>query len=333
MSVIESIIDIPAEHEKKIYGNFDENIKKIERTLHVTIISRDSQIKIIGGEVAAKRAKKVFEQLFKLSLRGNEITEQNVDYALSLSFEDNEQAIVELDDDMICRTAAGKPVKPKTLGQKHYVDEIRKKMIVFGIGPAGTGKTYLAMAMAITALKNDEVNRIILTRPAIEAGENLGFLPGDLQSKVDPYLRPLYDALYQIMGAESFMHNSEKGIIEVAPLAYMRGRTLNDSFIILDEAQNTTPEQMKMFLTRFGFGSKMVITGDITQIDLPNGKNSGLKQAAYVLQKTPGVGIIRFGEADVVRHEIVAAIIRAYENYDSRRQKQREADNDNNAGK
>ena len=324
MSVIESIIDIPAEHEKKIYGNFDENINKIERTLHVTIISRDSQIKIIGGEVAAKRAKKVFEQLFKLSLRGNEITEQNVDYALSLSFEDNEQAIVELDDDMICRTAAGKPVKPKTLGQKHYVDEIRKKMIVFGIGPAGTGKTYLAMAMAITALKNDEVNRIILTRPAIEAGENLGFLPGDLQSKVDPYLRPLYDALYQIMGAESFMHNSEKGIIEVAPLAYMRGRTLDNAFIILDEAQNTTPAQMKMFLTRIGFGSKVIVTGDLTQKDLPRDAVSGLDVALKVLSKVEDISFVNLTNKDVVRHPLVQKIVKAYEEYDEKMAKKKQ---------
>ena len=324
MSVIESIIDIPAEHEKKIYGNFDENIKKIERTLHVTIISRDSQIKIIGGEVAAKRAKKVFEQLFKLSLRGNEITEQNVDYALSLSFEDNEEAIVELDDDMICRTAAGKPVKPKTLGQKHYVDEIRKKMIVFGIGPAGTGKTYLAMAMAITALKNDEVNRIILTRPAIEAGENLGFLPGDLQSKVDPYLRPLYDALYQIMGAESFMHNSEKGIIEVAPLAYMRGRTLDNAFIILDEAQNTTPAQMKMFLTRIGFGSKVIVTGDLTQKDLPRDAVSGLDVALKVLSKVEDISFVNLTNKDVVRHPLVQKIVKAYEEYDEKMAKKKQ---------
>ena len=327
MSVIESIIDIPAEHEKNIYGKFDENIKKIERTLHVTIISRDSQIKIIGGEVAAKRAKKVFEQLFKLSLRGNEITEQNVDYALSLSFEDNEQAIVELDDDMICRTAAGKPVKPKTLGQKHYVDEIRKKMIVFGIGPAGTGKTYLAMAMAITDLKNDEVNRIILTRPAIEAGESLGFLPGDLQSKVDPYLRPLYDALYQIMGAESFMHNSEKGIIEVAPLAYMRGRTLDNAFIILDEAQNTTPAQMKMFLTRIGFGSKVIVTGDLTQKDLPRDAVSGLDVALKVLSKVEDISFVNLTNKDVVRHPLVQKIVKAYEEYDekiSKKKQQRE---------
>ena len=283
MSVIESIIDIPAEHEKKIYGNFDENIKKIERTLHVTIISRDSQIKIIGGEVAAKRAKKVFEQLFKLSLRGNEITEQNVDYALSLSFEDNEQAIVELDDDMICRTAAGKPVKPKTLGQKHYVDEIRKKMIVFGIGPAGTGKTYLAMAMAITALKND-----------------------------------------QIMGAESFMHNSEKGIIEVAPLAYMRGRTLDNAFIILDEAQNTTPAQMKMFLTRIGFGSKVIVTGDLTQKDLPRDAVSGLDVALKVLSKVEDISFVNLTNKDVVRHPLVQKIVKAYEEYDEKMAKKKQ---------
>ena len=333
MSVIETMIDIPAEHERNVCGQFDAYLKKIERTLHVTMIARDGEIKLIGPEKTIGQAKSVFNNLIQLSMRGNTITEQNVDYALSLSFTENDDQILEIDKDIICRTIMGKPVKPKTLGQKHYVDSIRKKMIVFGIGPAGTGKTYLAMAMAIQAFKNGEVGRIILTRPAIEAGEKLGFLPGDLQSKIDPYLRPLYDALYQIMGAESYQHNSEKGLIEVAPLAYMRGRTLDNAYIILDEAQNTTQAQMKMFLTRFGFGSKMVITGDITQIDLPNGKNSGLKQAAYVLQKTPGVGIIRFGEADVVRHEIVAAIIRAYENYDSRRQKQREADNDNNAGK
>ena len=324
MSLSELIIDIPAEYEINVFGQFDTYIKKIERTLHVTIISRDSQIKIIGGEVAAKRAKKVFEQLFKLSLRGNEITEQNVDYALSLSFEDNEQAIVELDDDMICRTAAGKPVKPKTLGQKHYVDEIRKKMIVFGIGPAGTGKTYLAMAMAITALKNDEVNRIILTRPAIEAGENLGFLPGDLQSKVDPYLRPLYDALYQIMGAESFMHNSEKGIIEVAPLAYMRGRTLDNAFIILDEAQNTTPAQMKMFLTRIGFGSKVIVTGDLTQKDLPRDAVSGLDVALKVLSKVEDISFVNLTNKDVVRHPLVQKIVKAYEEYDEKMAKKKQ---------
>lgn len=318
MSVIENIIDIPMEHQKNVFGKFDEYIKKIERTLHVTIISRDSEIKIIGGETSALRAKKVFEQLIELSKRGNEITEQNVDYALSLSFEEKEEAITMLDDDIICRTSMGKPVKPKTLGQKHYVDEIRDKMIVFGIGPAGTGKTYLAMAMAITALKNDEVGKIILTRPAIEAGENLGFLPGDLQSKVDPYLRPLYDALYQIMGAESFIHNSEKGIIEVAPLAYMRGRTLDNAFIILDEAQNTTPAQMKMFLTRIGFGSKVIVTGDRTQKDLPANVTSGLDVALKVLNKVEDIGFVYLDNNDVVRHPLVQKIVKAYEDYDNK---------------
>lgn len=318
MSVIENIIDIPMEHEKNVFGQFDYNIKKIEKTLHVTIISRDGQLKIIGGEVAAKRARHVFEQLMELSKRGNEITEQNVDYALSLSFDEKESVMLELDDDIICRTVMGKLVKPKTLGQKSYVDQIRKKMIVFGIGPAGTGKTYLAMAMAINALKNNEVNKIILTRPAIEAGENLGFLPGDLQSKVDPYLRPLYDALYQIMGAESFISNSEKGIIEVAPLAYMRGRTLDNAFIILDEAQNTTPAQMKMFLTRIGFGSKVIVTGDRTQKDLPRDTVSGLEVALRVLKNVDDIGFSFLDNNDVVRHPLVQKIVKAYEEYENK---------------
>lgn len=318
MSVIEHIIDIPTEHEKNVFGQFDYNIKKIERTLHVTIIARDSEIKIIGGEIAAKRAKSVFNQLIELSKRGNQITEQNVDYALSLCFEEKESLIVELDDSIICRTSMGKPVKPKTLGQKKYVEQIRDKMIVFGIGPAGTGKTYLAMAMAITALKNNEVNKIILTRPAIEAGENLGFLPGDLQSKVDPYLRPLYDALYQIMGAESFISNSEKGIIEVAPLAYMRGRTLDNAFIILDEAQNTTPAQMKMFLTRIGFGSKVIVTGDRTQKDLPRDAVSGLEVALKVLKEVDDISFVFLDNNDVVRHPLVQKIVKAYEDYDNK---------------
>lgn len=320
MSVIESIVDIPAVYEKKVFGQFDFNIKKIERTLHVTIISRDNELKIIGGEDATRRAKNVFHQLIELARRGNEITEQNVDYALSLCFEEKEAAIVELDDSIICRTVMGKPIKPKTLGQKSYVDLIRDKMIVFGIGPAGTGKTYLAMAMAITALRNNEVNKIILTRPAIEAGENLGFLPGDLQSKVDPYLRPLYDALYQIMGAESFITNTEKGIIEVAPLAYMRGRTLDNAFIILDEAQNTTPAQMKMFLTRIGFGSKVIVTGDRTQKDLPRDVVSGLDVALKVLKKVDDIGFAFLDNNDVVRHPLVQKIVKAYEEYEEKRQ-------------
>ena len=318
MSVIENIMNIPAEHEKNVFGSFDGNIKKIERTLHVTVIARDSQVKIIGSDVAAKRARSVFEQLIELSKRGNTITEQNVDYALSLSYDNKESAIVDLDDNIICRTVMGKPVKPKTLGQKKYVDQIRERMIVFGIGPAGTGKTYLAMAMAITALKNNEVNKIILTRPAIEAGENLGFLPGDLQSKVDPYLRPLYDALYQIMGAESFISNSEKGIIEVAPLAYMRGRTLDNAFIILDEAQNTTPAQMKMFLTRIGFGSKVIVTGDRTQKDLPRDQVSGLDVAMKVLKDVEDISFVFLDNNDVVRHPLVQKIVKAYEDYEKR---------------
>ena len=256
-------------------------------------------------------------QLLELSKRGNVITEQNVNYALSLAAEAKESAIVEIDKDCICHTINGKPVKPKTLGQKAYVDAIRQKMIVFGMGPAGTGKTYLAMAMAINALKNNEVNKIILTRPAIEAGEKLGFLPGDLQSKVDPYLRPLYDALFQIMGAESFNANMEKGLIEVAPLAYMRGRTLDNAFIILDEAQNTTPAQMKMFLTRLGFNSKMVITGDITQIDLPNGAKSGLKDCIKILKNIDDIGTCFFDEKDVVRHRLVQDIIKAYAKFEN----------------
>ena len=260
----------------------------------------------------------MFEQLTKLAERGNEITEQNINYILELHQESKESAIVEIDQDIICHSINGKPIKPKTLGQKNYADEIRNKMIVFGIGPAGTGKTYLAMAMAITAFKNEEVSRIILTRPAIEAGEKLGFLPGDLQSKVDPYLRPLYDALYQIMGAESFQKNMEKGLIEVAPLAYMRGRTLDNAFIILDEAQNTTPAQMKMFLTRIGFGSKVVVTGDATQKDLAPGAASGLDVALKVLRKVDEIAVCRLTSADVVRHPLVQKIVKAYDDYENK---------------
>ena len=285
MGMIETTVDIPAEHQANVFGQFDAFAKKIERTLHVTLIARDDTVKILGEETVALQAKSVLEQLTALARRGNQIQEQNVNYTLALSMEQSEGKVLEIDDDIICHTLQGKPIKPKTLGQKKYVDAIRKQMIVFGLGPAGTGKTYLAMAMAITAFKNNEVGRIILTRPAIEAGEKLGFLPGDLQSKIDPYLRPLYDALYQIMGAESFLKNSEKGLIEVAPLAYMRGRTLDNAFIILDEAQNTTPAQMKMFLTRIGFGSKVVITGDSTQKDLPAGQTSGLDVAINVVKK------------------------------------------------
>ena len=265
MALTELAFDLPVDHMANVFGQFDDHMKKIERALNVTVVVRDGQMKLLGDGGSVQSASHVFEQLLILSQRGNTITAQNVDYVLELAREKKETSIVAIDEDLICHTTNGKPIKPKTLGQKAYVDAIRKDMIVFGTGPAGTGKTYLAMAMAITAFKNESVGRIILTRPAIEAGEKLGFLPGDLQSKIDPYLRPLYDALHQIMGAESFARNSEKGLIEVAPLAYMRGRTLDNAFIILDEAQNTTPAQMKMFLTRIGFGSKVVITGDATQ--------------------------------------------------------------------
>jgi phosphate starvation-inducible PhoH-like protein len=321
MSITETIIDIPIEHEKNVFGSFDSYIKIIEKTLNVTIIERNGEIKVVGNAEDVAKAKSVFLQLLELSKRGNSITEQQVNYALSLSFEEKEKEIVEIDKELICHTVNGKPIKPKTIGQKSYVDKIRKKMIVFGIGPAGTGKTYLAMAMAITAFKNDEVNKIILTRPAIEAGEKLGFLPGDLQSKVDPYLRPLYDALHQIMGSEAYIKNSEKGLIEVAPLAYMRGRTLENAFIILDEAQNTTPAQMKMFLTRIGYGSKVVVTGDLTQKDLPRGSLSGLDMAIKVLSKIDDLGFSYLTGQDVVRHPLVQKIVKAYDAYEDRQKR------------
>jgi len=317
MSIVESILDIPMEHSKNVFGQFDEYIKKIEKTLKVTIIARDSNVKVIGPEISTKRATAVIHNLVELSKRNNNVTEQNVNYALSLSLEDNQDAILEVDKNLVCRTISGKPIKPKTLGQKQYVDMIRSNTIVFGIGPAGTGKTYLAMAMAIDAFKNNEVGKLILTRPAIEAGEKLGFLPGDLQSKVDPYLRPLYDALYQIMGSENFMANMEKGLIEVAPLAYMRGRTLENAFIILDEAQNTTPAQMKMFLTRIGFGSKVIITGDRTQKDLPKDAISGLDVAINVLQNVEDIAFVKLTNQDVVRHPLVQKIVKAYEEYEN----------------
>ena len=317
MSLNEVSINIPENQVSNVFGQFDVHIQKIERALGVTVVLRGDQLKVIGNEANAKAAISVFTQLITLANRGNVITEQNVNYALALLDESKESAIVDIDKDIICHTINGKPVKPKTIGQKQYVEAIRKKMIVFGMGPAGTGKTYLAMAMAITAFKNNEVNRIILTRPAIEAGEKLGFLPGDLQSKIDPYLRPLYDALYQIMGAESFQRNMEKGLIEVAPLAYMRGRTLDNAFIILDEAQNTTPAQMKMFLTRIGFGSKVVVTGDATQKDLAPGAKSGLDVALRVLKKIDDIGICNLTSQDVVRHPLVQKIVQAYDDYEN----------------
>jgi len=324
MSIVEMMMELPAEHSKNIFGQFDAYAKLIERNLGVTLIVRDDKLKILGSQESAEKAKRVIAQLCLLSERGNTISEQNVTYALSLLPQEKEAQITEIDKELICHTIQGKPIKPKTLGQKQYVDMIRKKMIVFGVGPAGTGKTYLAMAMGITAFKNDEVSRIILTRPAIEAGEKLGFLPGDLQSKVDPYLRPLYDALYQIMGADSFTKNMEKGLIEVAPLAYMRGRTLDNAFIILDEAQNTTPAQMKMFLTRIGFGSKVIITGDLSQKDLPSGATSGLDVALRVLRKIDDIGICELTSQDVVRHPLVQKIVHAYDEYEQKTAKRQE---------
>ena len=324
MGEIEKIIDIPADHERNVCGRLDENLTKIERTLHVNMIERDGAMKIIGPEEAVEKAASVFRNLVELSKRGNVITEQNVSYALSLSFDEGEHRILEIDSDQICHTSAGRPVKPKTLGQKQYVDLIRNKMITFGIGPAGTGKTYLAMAMAIQAFRDGDAERIILTRPAMEAGEKLGFLPGDLQSKIDPYLRPLYDALYQIMGAETYLHNAEKGLIEVAPLAYMRGRTLDNAYIILDEAQNTTPAQMKMFLTRIGFGSKAIITGDLTQKDLPANQASGLDTAMRVLAGIDEIGFCRLTSRDVVRHPLVQKIVDAYDKYEKKEERRAE---------
>lgn len=313
----EFILDIEIEHAKNISGAFDVYIKKLERTFSVSILERSEGIKITGSDLDVTTVKNILTELYELSKRGNVITEQNVDYAIAMAIENKNNALLEVDADLICHTMLGKPVKPKTLGQMQYVDAIRKNMITFGIGPAGTGKTYLAMAMAITAFKNEEVSRIILTRPAIEAGEKLGFLPGDLQSKIDPYLRPLYDALYQIMGADAFIKNSEKGLIEVAPLAYMRGRTLDNAYIILDEAQNTTPSQMKMFLTRIGFGSKVVITGDRTQKDLPRDQISGLDTAMKILGKIEGIKFCTLTSHDVVRHPLVQKIVKAYEEYES----------------
>lgn len=327
MSVVEKRLNVPNEHIQNVCGQFDAYFKKIERHLKVSLVFRDSELKVIGEEACVNKAVDVVTQLLVLSERGNTITEQNVDYALSLSATERTEDIVELDKDVICHTIQGKAVKPKTLGQQEYVKQMKEQMIVFGVGPAGTGKTYLAMAMAITAFKNNEVNRIILTRPAIEAGEKLGFLPGDLQSKVDPYLRPLYDALYQIMGADAFMKNMEKGLIEVAPLAYMRGRTLDNAFVVLDEAQNTTPAQMKMFLTRIGFGSKAVITGDLTQKDLPVDTKSGLEVALKVLGNIDEIGISNLTSLDVVRHPLVQKIVKAYDEYEAKQTKNRSKSN------
>ncbi len=296
-----------------LFGNFDENIRLVEKTLDVAIINRGSEIKIGGEPEKVDNALKVIQNLIAIAQRGETIGENEVRYVMSQVELGNEEELEELGKDCVCIASRGTPIKAKTLGQKKYVESIKNNAIVFGIGPAGTGKTYLAVAMAVAAFKNKDVNRIILTRPAVEAGEKLGFLPGDMQDKVDPYLRPLYDALGDMLGGEAFHKNIERGLIEVAPLAYMRGRTLDDAFIILDEAQNTTPEQMKMFLTRMGFSSKIVVTGDITQVDLPSDKKSGLKDAETVLKNVEGIEFLYLSEKDVVRHPLVQKIVKAYE--------------------
>ena len=315
--MFEQVINVDRmEQAVSLFGSFDENIKLLEKTFNVKIHSRGSDIKVTGEAEDVSKGIKAINGLLMLINRGEVLNEQNVRYVISLVGDGNEDKLSTMSNDCICITSKGKPIKPKTLGQKKYVESIKENTIVLGVGPAGTGKTYLAVAMAVNAFRAKEVNRIILTRPAVEAGEKLGFLPGDLQSKVDPYLRPLYDALFDMLGAENFQKYLERGNIEVAPLAYMRGRTLDDSFIILDEAQNTTPEQMKMFLTRMGFNSKVVVTGDVTQIDLPDGKKSGLVEVTKVLKNIEQIDIVRFTEKDVVRHKLVQDIIKAYEKYE-----------------
>mgnify|MGYP000991036346 FL=1 len=303
----------------ELFGNFDENVKMIEDSLKVDIIARGNEVKIKGDEERVKLAEKLINNLIGMLQKGEQLDAQSISYAIGLVMAGHEEKIKDLGSEVICLTHRGKQIRSKTLGQKNYIEAMKKCDIVFSIGPAGTGKTYLAIAMAVSAMRNREVSRIILTRPAVEAGEKLGFLPGDLQDKVDPYLRPLYDALYDILGGETYMKYRERGVIEVAPLAYMRGRTLDDSFIILDEAQNTTPEQMKMFLTRMGFGSKIVVTGDITQIDLPTGKNSGLVEATKILKGIKGLDIVYLSEKDVVRHHMVQKIVLAYDRYNAKK--------------
>ena len=306
------------EQAVNIFGSFDENIRLIEAEFHVVVTNREGELRINGEPEDAMLAAKAVGALLTLSSRGESIGEQTVRYVIGLARSGQEDKVTELTQDVICITAKGRPVKAKTIGQKRYVESVLKNTVTIGVGPAGTGKTYLAVAAAVAAFREKQVNRIILTRPAVEAGERLGFLPGDLQSKVDPYLRPLYDALFDMLGAETYQKYLERGNIEVAPLAYMRGRTLDDSFIILDEAQNTSREQMKMFLTRMGFNSKVVITGDVTQIDLPADKTSGLKEAIRVLRDVEGIGICQLTDQDVVRHVMVQRIIKAYDDYYNR---------------
>lgn len=318
MSNSERKIQIPMNYMASIFGNFDQHIHTIEKTLKVSFTVRGEDIKVVGEEEQIHLAIKVIKELVGFAEKGDNIDEQLVKYIMNLVKKNKDEDLLKVNTDIVTMTYVGKPIKAKTTGQKEYIDNIRKNMVVFGIGPAGTGKTYLAMAMAINAFRKNEVNKIILTRPAIEAGEKLGFLPGDLQSKVDPYLRPLYDALFEIMGPENFEKNMEKGLIEVAPLAYMRGRTLNNAFIVLDEAQNTTPQQMKMFLTRLGFNSKAIITGDLTQIDLPSDKKSGLNEAGKILKDVDGVAFSYLDRSDVVRHPLVQRIVDAYEVFESK---------------
>ena len=310
-------------HLVNLFGSYDENLRLIQDELGVTVITRGSDIKITGSQQDVDRAYSCIESLLRIAENGDDITLQQVRYILSMAGEAAGEEIAALSDGGICVTSTGKIIKPKTLGQKHYIDMIDKNTITFGVGPAGTGKTFLAVSMAVKALRAHDITKIILTRPAVEAGEKLGFLPGDLQTQVDPYLRPLYDALFEMLGAESFSKLQERGSIEVAPLAYMRGRTLDEAFVILDEAQNTSPEQMKMFLTRLGFNSKMVITGDITQIDLPDPRKSGLIEAVKVLKGIKDIGINYFSEKDVVRHRLVQDIVKAYEVYNSERMRKR----------
>lgn len=315
--MFEQVINVERmEQAVSLFGSFDENIRLIESEFDVKVVSRGSEIKVTGDPENVSKGSRAINGLLTLINKGETLSDQNVRYVISLVNEGNENKLQGMSTDCICITSKGKPVKPKTLGQKKYIEAIRNNTVTIGVGPAGTGKTYLAVALAVTAFRAKEVNRIILTRPAVEAGERLGFLPGDLQSKIDPYLRPLYDALFDMLGAENFQKQLERGNIEVAPLAYMRGRTLDDSFIILDEAQNTTREQMKMFLTRLGFNSKMVVTGDITQIDLPDGRKSGLVDAVKILKNINNIDIVRFSERDVVRHKLVQDIIKAYEKHE-----------------
>ncbi len=331
---MEQIVSVDRmEQAVSLFGRLDENIRLIEQQYRVSVVTRDSDLKVTGEPEDVASAVRAIHGLLQLINRGEQLNEQNVRYVMTLVNEGNENELPAISGDSICITSKGRPVKPKTLGQKRYVQAIRDNTVVLGIGPAGTGKTYLAVAMAVEAFRAKQVNRIILTRPAVEAGEKLGFLPGDLQSKVDPYLRPLYDALFDMLGTETYHKYLERGNIEIAPLAYMRGRTLDDSFVILDEAQNTTPEQMKMFLTRLGFNSKMVVTGDITQIDLPDGQRSGLREVTKILKGVDDIAICEFKQSDVVRHQLVQKIIEAYENFEKKRDERKRTYGDKNSGR